>query len=435
MLTLVAFVVVLGPLIFFHELGHFVAAKLTGVRVEEFGFGWPPRIFKFWQSPSQLTVGSTPIVTPRNFELPENIRVGQHVAVITSHEQEGTCTLRELRVLDAKTDDLTPKREQTDRGMHIRGKLTALDPGTAYTLNWVPIGGFCRMTGEEDLSDPRSLAAQPKRERLAVLLGGPVMNLFIAILLFSVSFMSDFREPTEWRAIISAVVPDSPAAAAGLQTGDFVLKADGVVLEGVKDLSNYTEEHAGQTIVLTLDRDGTILELPVFARTETPPNEGPMGIGIYERAYEYIIRNASLPEALGMGLEQFWFSSKQIIQLPAMLISGEISAQEAVRPTGPVGISQVAGSAIERSRKEGSLFTILHFAGAISMALGITNLLPLPALDGGRILFVLIEAVRGRRIDPAKEGLIHLIGMMLLLGLMLIVTIQELANGVPTPFY
>lgn len=432
MLTLVGFVVVLGPLILFHELGHFVFAKLTGVRVEEFGFGWPPRLFKFWQSPSRLTVGSTPIVTPRNFELPRNLQIGQRLDVIVSRKEADTYTLRELRVLNAKTDDITPKRELVDQGVHIRGELTNLDLGTAYTLNWIPLGGFCRMTGEEDPSDPRSLAAQPKRERLAVLLGGSLMNLLIAILLFSVSFVSGFQEPTEIRVTIKDVASGSPAAEAGLQVDDIIIKANGITLENTRDLVDYINAHAGQTIVLTLERDGVELEQPVRVRAERTP-EGRVGIVIFDQGYNYVLRRSSLPEALRMGLEQFWFSLEQMVELPAMLIRGEVSAQE-VKPVGPVGMSQLASDAIKRSSEEESLFTILYFAGAISMALGVTNLLPLPALDGGRILFVLIEALRGRRIDPAKEGLVHLIGMALLLGLMLIITLQELAHPVVSPF-
>jgi regulator of sigma E protease len=432
MLTFVAFVVVLGPLILFHELGHFVAAKLVGVRVEEFGFGWPPRLFKLWQGSSHLTVGTNLIVTTRNFELPKNLRVGQHVDVLTDPEKEGTHTLRELRLLNPDTDDLTPMRELVHQGVHIRGRLTALDPGTMYTLNWTPLGGFCRMTGEEDPSDPRSLAAQPKRARLAVLLGGPVTNLIVAILLFSVSFLSGVPEPTDRRVTIRQIVPGSPAAEAGLNVDDIIMRTDGKPLENTLELVDYINAHAGQTIVLTLERDGREIEQPVLVRAE-PPQEGRVGIVIVDQGYNFVLRRSSLTEALGQGLEQFAFSVSQMIRLPGMLIAGEVSAYD-VKPVGPVGISQLAEKAIERSNEEESLFTILFFAGVISMALGITNLLPLPALDGGRILFVLVEALRGRRVDPAKEGVVHLIGMALLLGFMLIITIQELINPVPSPF-
>jgi len=431
-LTVVAFLVVLGPLILLHELGHFIGAKLTGVRVEEFGLGWPPRLFKFWQSSSRLTVNSAPIVAPHNFKLAKNLKVGQHVDIITSQKEEGAYTLRKLRVLDPRTDDLTLKREMVGEEVHVRGELTHLDLGTIYSLNWVPLGGFCRMTGEEDPSDPRSLAAQPKRERLAVLLGGPVTNLFVAVLLFTFAFFNGVPEPSNIHVIISQVATGSPAAEADLQPGDVVLKADEMVIEDVSVLVDYINAHAGQNILLTLERDSTVFEQPVWVRAERRP-EGRVGIGIANQGYNFVTRRSSLPSALGRGVDHFWFSVKQVLQLPELLIRGQVSAQE-VRPLGPLGISQLAGDAIERSNEEQSWFTVLFFAGAISMALGITNLLPLPALDGGRILFVLIEAVRGRRIDPAKEGVVHLIGMALLLGLMLIMTVQELINPVQSPF-
>jgi regulator of sigma E protease len=432
MLTVLAFIVVLGPLILFHELGHFVTAKLTGVRVEEFGLGWPPRLFKFWQSPSRLTVAGASVVAPRNFKLPADLQAGQHVELVTSPKQEGLYTLREFRVLNPETDDLTLKHEVLGDEVHIRGQLADLDLGTAYTLNWIPMGGFCRMTGEEDPSDPRSLAAQPKRVRLLVLLGGAVTNLIIAILLFSLAFASGVPEPTKTRVTILDVTPNSPAAEAYLQSGDVILKANGETIEGTSQLIDYIDAHAGQDILLTLDRDGKVLEQQVYVREQRTP-EGRVGIRIFDEGYNYVTRQSPLPKALAQGADQFWFSFKQMLQLPAMLIRGQVSADE-VKPVGPVGISQMAGDAIERSTEERSWFTIIFFSGAISMALGISNLLPLPALDGGRILFVLIEAVRGRRVDPAKEGVVHLIGLALLLGFMLIITIQELINPVVSPF-
>jgi regulator of sigma E protease len=432
MLTLLGFVIVLGPLILFHEIGHFIGAKLTGVRVEEFGIGWPPRLIKLWQSSSRLTVNGAQVVTPRNHSLPGNLQAGQFVDVITRPKADGVYRLERLQVLNPKTDDVTPRREDLDQQVRLRGPVTAVDPGTIYSLNGIPLGGFCRMTGEEDPSDPHSLAAQPKRERLLVLLGGPFMNLILAILLFSFSFMSGVPEPTEIHVTIDYVTPGSPAAAAGLQPDDVVLAADGQTIASADELVEYIEAHAGETIVLAVERDGATFEQPVQVRAERT-SEGRVGVRIYNRGYEFVTRQSSFGEALGRGVEQFAYSMRQLIQLPAMLIRGQVSAEE-VRPVGPLGISQWAGDAIERSSEQQSWFTLIYFAGAISMALGISNLLPLPALDGGRVLFVLIEAVRGRRMDPAKEGIVHLIGMALLLGLMLLVTIQELLNPVSSPF-
>jgi regulator of sigma E protease len=432
MLTIVAFVVVLGPLILLHELGHFVGAKLTGVRVEEFGLGWPPRLFKIWQSPSRLVVGTTAIVAPRNFKLPSNLQTGQHVDVIAARKGGDAPITRSLRILDTKKDDLTPKHEISGEDVHIRGELTGLDLGTAYTVNWIPLGGFCRMTGEEDPGDPGSLAAQPKRERLLVLLAGPLTNLVAAIMLFSIAFLSGIPEPTATRVTILDVSPGSPAAEANLQPGDAIHKADGVAIRDKGELVDYINAHPGQIVVLTIERDGIVFEQPVRVRAESR-QEGRVGITIVDQGYSFVTRRSSVLAAVGQGLDQFWFSVKQMLSLPALLIRGQVSPQE-VKPLGPLGISQMAGDAIERSNEEQSWFTVLFFAGVISMALGITNLLPLPALDGGRITFVLIEAVRGRRIDPAKEGVVHLIGMALLLGLMLFMTIQELINPVKSPF-
>lgn len=432
MVTLLAFVVVLGPLILFHELGHFIGAKLTGVRVEEFGLGWPPRLFRYWQSPSRLTVGSRSVVTPRNFSLPSKLQIAHYVDVVATRETDGVDTLRQLRILDPKNDEITPRYEELGNEVHIRGELNDVDLGTAYTVNWIPLGGFCRMTGEEDPSDPKSLAAQSKRARLLVLMAGPMTNLLIAVLLFSIAFLSGIPEPTTTQVTVVDIGPNSPAAEADLRPGDAVLKVDALPVENTGELVDYIDAHAGQTIVLTLERDGTVFDQPVWVRAERKP-EGRVGITITNRGYDYVTRRSSVLDAVGQGVDQFWFSFKQILLLPAMLIEGQVSPQE-VKPLGPLGISQMAGDAIERSSEEQSWFTVLFFAGAISMALGITNLLPLPALDGGRITFVLIEAVRGRRIDPAKEGIVHLIGMALLLGLMLLMTIQELINPVQSPF-
>lgn len=432
-MTILAFIVVLGPLILVHELGHFLAAKLTGVRVEEFGLGWPPRLFKFWQSSSRLTVGNLSVVTPSNYNIPADLKAGQYVELVAVKEQErDDYVLRELRILDVESDDLAPKREEVNHQVRARGKLRDLDLGTAYTLNWIPLGGFCRMTGEEDPSDPHSLAAQSKRVRFAVLTAGCLMNLVVAFLLFSTAFFSGVPEPVDGYVVIEGVASDSPALEAGLQPGDVIRAVNGISMETNAELVEYINSQAGETIELTLERDGERLTKSVNVRAESHP-EGRVGISILTRSENYVLQHSSISEAIGQGLDQFVFSFKQLIRLPGMLISRQIGAEE-IKPVGPVGISQMAGDAIERSTEQESLFTILFFAGAISMALGVTNLLPLPALDGGRLLFVLIEALRGRRVDPAKEGVVHLIGMALLLGFMIIITLQELMNPVTSPF-
>jgi regulator of sigma E protease len=285
------------------------------------------------------------------------------------------------------------------------------------------------MTGEDDPSDPRSLAAQPKRHRLAVLLAGPAMNLLAAFLLFSLSYLNGIPEPTTVRIIVGEVLAGKPGAEAGLQTDDVILEVDGIKLKDVEHLQEYDKAHAGQEVELTLERDGEETKCKV----RIGASDGLIGITTFNVGENFVVRRWTVPEALNMGADQFWFGVKQMFSLPALIIRGQVSAQE-VKPVGPVGISQMAGDAIKLSNEQGSLFIVISFAGAISLAIGLSNMLPLPALDGGRTLFVLIEALRGRRIDPVKEGVFHLIGLALLLGLMLLLTIQELINPVASPF-
>jgi regulator of sigma E protease len=285
------------------------------------------------------------------------------------------------------------------------------------------------MTGEEDPSDPRSLAAQPKRHRLAVLLAGPAMNLLLALVLFSLAYVNGVPEATSVRVVVAQIYADTPAAEAGLQVDDVILEVDGIELEDVAHLREYDSAHKGQDVLMTLERDGAEIERIV----RIGASDGMIGVATWEMGEDFVVRRWPLNKALGMGAEQFWFGVKQMFSLPAMLIRGQVSAEE-VKPVGPVGISQLAGDAIKASSEQDSLFIVISFAGAISLALGLSNLLPLPALDGGRTLFVLLEALRGRRIDPVKESVFHLIGLALLLGLMLILTVQELINPVASPF-
>jgi regulator of sigma E protease len=137
----------------------------------------------------------------------------------------------------------------------------------------------------------------------------------------------------------------------------------------------------------------------------------------------------SWPDAIARAGAEIYYQVRAVILLPGRLLQGQI-APEVVRPVGPVGIYQVTEAVVDASQQLNTWFPLVQFIGAISVALGLTNLLPLPALDGGRILFVLIEAIRGKRVDPAREGLVHLIGMVMLLTFMVIITYQDIVNPI-----
>ena len=348
-----AFFLVLTPIILVHELGHFWAARKSGIKVEEFGLGFPPR-----------------------------------AAVLF---EQG---------------------------------------GTTFTYNWIPLGGFVRPAGEDDPNVPGGLSSASKRARLFVLSAGAIANFIFAFFLFWVAFMIGAPGYDQSRVMVRDVAPESPALVAGLQPGDVIVAVNGRPVAGDTEmLIAEIHANAGLPVPLTVDRDGQALNLVVTPRLpgEHAPNQGPTGIAL---GFPDLGRQPM--GVVDAGVEagsSIWRVIYGTVTAPAMLIRGQLDPALA-RPVSVVGISQIAGQAADTSASGRDPFPILFFTGIISVALGFTNLLPLPALDGGRIVFVLLEAVRGRRIEPEREGMVHMVGMLFLLGLMVLIIIQDIVNPI-----
>ena len=330
-------VLVLSLLVIVHEAGHLVAAKLAGVKVLEFGVGFPPRLFG-----------------------------------------------REWR-------------------------------GTRYSLNAIPFGGFVRMLGESGESNAEgSFTASPRRVRALILLAGPAMNLLLAPLLFmGGSMIADLSG-----AEISSVVPDSPAGAAGLRLGDVIVRVGDRVVEEPADLAMYERSHGGERVRLEVLRGSARLAYQVLLRLEHPEDQGPLGITV--RAH---LAPAGLAKAMARGLER---GLESFALLPRHL--GEAAAgRSTLEVSGPVGIVTAVGEAARRGPE-----VLLFLAGLLTAQLGIINLLPWPVLDGGRLLLLGVEAVRGRRLQVGQEGAINFVGMLILLLLAVMITVgdvQRLSGG------
>ena len=431
----IAFLIVLGPLVMLHELGHFVSAKRAGIRVQEFGLGFPPRARKLWRGMGRLRIGAEWVHSPRNFKFPSGLQEGA-VVEARAEEVKGRLLLRSIEIVDAEKEGAvtTPLKVADADTIRLRGEVAFFDPGTDYSLNWLPIGGFVRMLGEEDPSKPDSFAAAPKRWRAAVLLTGPGMNLLAALVIFTLAYWLGQPVADKVEVVIDKVAPGAPAEKAGLLPDMAILAVDGIAVDEAKTLTAYTRAHLGETIELTVrDADGALRTIDVYARPQPPQDEGPIGITIDHRALSYKIVSNALPEAMSRAVESTRGVLDGMITLPRQLLAGEIGP-ELVRPVGPAGIAQISGYALEESIERQVWFPILSMAAAISVALAFTNLLPLPALDGGRLVFVLIEAIRGRRIAPEKEAVVHFAGMMFLLALAVLITIQDVSNPIPNPF-
>lgn len=315
---------------------------------------------------------------------------------------------------------------------------------TEYTVNWLPIGGFVRLEGEEDPSHPRALASRPAWQRLIVITSGALANLALPVILFGIALMIP-HDVQASRAMISTVVEGAPAAEAGLLEGDIIFAIDGRDTRNVPEASRYVRLGQGRDVEFTVRRDGEFITIPVHARWAPPAGQGPTGITIAPAQPGEVVgfvddapiyrpftdSEALAPwEAFPQGLRQTW----DTLILARNEIIGWFKGSAGPQFAGPVGIAQTTGE-VARSQDDatGAISPLLELAALLSINLGVLNLLPLPMLDGGRAAFILVEiARRGRRIAPEKEAMVHFVGFVAFIALALVITfidISRIANG------
>jgi len=335
-MAILTFIIILSILVLVHELGHFLVAKKFKIKVEEFGFGYPPRLFGV-------------------------------------------------------------KRK-----------------GTIYSLNWLPFGGFVRMRGEDLPEGKGSFSVQPKLVKLAVLTAGVAMNFLLGVVLFGVIYTKlGIPQKVDYLRI-TAVSQNSPAERAGIKPGDKIIN-----FKDEQEFIKFINLNRGKEIVLRLEnREVSVIPRLIEA---TPAGEGALGIGFtnmdmvqfpfWQRPF--LGAWVGFKEALGWG--------KDIIMSLTKTAVGLSKGQAPQEVAGPVGIYQIS-----RDVTKIGLIPSLQFMAILSINLSILNLLPLPALDGGRLAFLVLEAATRRKIKPKIEQMIHLVGMALLIGLMILVTIKDI---------
>ncbi len=346
--TIISFVVSLGILIFIHEFGHFVAAKLFGIRVERFSLGFGPRL------------------------------LGKEVG------------------------------------------------DTDYRISAFPLGGYVKMLGEsgeeeipEDL-EPVSFSHQPLRRRFAVVAAGPGSNLLLAVFLYALIFA--FFGLTKTTTDIGSVTPDSPAEAAGLQAEDKVLEVNGVEVQEWSDLSELIQESGGNSVQLKLQRRDKIFTVeltPEIKKTQTILGEEvnrPL-IGIVA-SNNFVVEKVNPFQAMYYAVDQTVAMIKLTFVVLGKLLAGAISPKTLA---GPIGIAQMSGQVA----KAGPL-AFLSFLALLSINLGILNLLPIPILDGGHLLFFCIEGVMGKPLSIKKRELAQQVGLFLLIVLMVFVFYNDI---------
>jgi regulator of sigma E protease len=343
-LTIVYGIIVLSVLIIVHELGHFIAAKSCGVWVEEFGIGFPPRIYgkKFGE--------------------------------------------------------------------------------TIYSINWIPFGGFNKISGEVDPDAPRSLASRGYLVRLLVLGGGIIMNLILPFILLAVAYMVP-HDIAAGQVEVQEVYAGSAAEMAGIEPGDTILAVNGHEIRNGGEFGRYLMLNLGGEATISVEHaDATAEDIRLTVPWRPTPEGSIIGTSSLTQNREIVKESYSFFSAFGVGAR----NCIETLVLYKNGIIGMILGTVPFEPAGPVGIVQITGEVAQTG-----ISPVLELAAVISIAIAVTQLIPFPALDGGRILFVIIEWLRrGKRVSPKVETIFHSVGFIVLLGLMVAITYQDIARWI-----
>lgn len=353
--TLVVFLLVLGILVFIHEAGHFIMAKRAGMKVEEFGFGFPPKIFGF-------------------------------------------------------------RRGETE-----------------YTINLIPLGGFVKILGENgaEKENPRSFASKSAWSRFQVLIAGVSANVLLAVVFFSiVAFIGvptisgeEFPRDNirDVAVMIIEVAKDSPAQKAGMQAGDIILsiKNSGASLGITRnsDVEKFVADNKGKELTFEIRRGKEVLNITALARQDAPANQGATGISLAEVGTVSYAWHQAIWQGIKRAGEIMILIVLTLFGLvKSLILTGHVNGQL----SGPVGIAVMAGQTANMG-----LAYLMQFIAMLSINLAIINALPFPALDGGRILFLAIEKIKGKPVSREWENTVHTAGMVFLLLLMALVTFRD----------
>lgn len=342
MLTIISFIFVFSILIFFHEFGHFIAAKASGVMVYKFAFGFGPRILGF-------------------------------------------------------------SKNQTE-----------------YLICLIPLGGYVKMAGEMGQENINAISEKVPEEqrfdkksfgiRVLIVALGPFMNIFTAIIIFSLIFFVN-GIPVISNSI-ATVVEDGPADYAGIIPGDKIIAVDLTKTDNPNEIANIINKSSGETLKITVDRAGESIDIFVIPKYDEDYKRGMIGV-----TFETLIKKINIFNAITKGIITTGSITKLIFSNTLEMITGKVPVEIA----GPLGIAQMTGEAAKLG-----FLNLLYFTAILSVFIGLFNLLPIPILDGGHLLILFIEKIRGKPLEPEKTSFMYLIGISLMIIIFIIATYKDI---------
>ncbi|PAE26775.1 MULTISPECIES: RIP metalloprotease RseP [Bacillaceae] len=415
MSTVIAFIVIFGALVFFHELGHLIFAKRAGILCREFAIGFGPKVFSFKKDETVYTIRLLPIggfvrmagEDPEMVEIKPGYRIG---LILDKNEEVSKIILNnkdkypDARIVEVEDADI-------EHTLLIKGYVEGEEDESLQIFK-VSRSAVLVEDGTETLIAPydRQFASKTLGQRTMAIFAGPMMNFVLAFIVFVLIALLQ-GIPTNEPAL-GKLTPDGAAYEAGLKEGDMVQSVDGAEISSWSDVVEIIRKNPSEELEFLVERNGQEHTISVTPKVQDVEGEKIGIIGVYSPMEKSPLK------AITYGAKETYFWTKEIFVMLGKLVTGQFSIDAL---SGPVGI-YVSTDTVAKS----GIYYLMKWAGILSINLGIMNLLPIPALDGGRLMFFAVEAVRGKPIDRHKEGMVHFIGFALLMLLMLVVTWNDI---------
>ncbi|MEW9501270.1 RIP metalloprotease RseP [Jeotgalibacillus marinus] len=413
--TVIAFIVIFGALVFFHELGHFIFAKRAGILCREFAIGMGPKILAFKRNETQYTIRLLPIggyvrmagEDPEMVELKPGFRVGllfnedQTIQKMVVNNKDRYPDLRIVEVAEA----------DIERELFIKGYEEGEEELKTYKIAKDAV--FVEDGVESQIAPwDRQFNSKKLSQRALAIVAGPMMNFVLAFVIFALLGMLQGLSLDEPE--LGQLLDDGAAMEAGLREGDRIQEIDGQTIGKWTDATTIIQQHPNEEIQMTIERNGEIMTIAVTPRLQEEEEGINRGvIGVYAP-----VEKLSPLKAISYGAEQTYLWIKTILELLGQLVTGQFTIDALAGPVGIYKTTEVVA--------ESGIYYLMRWGALLSINLGIMNLLPLPALDGGRLLFFGVEALRGKPLDRQKEGMVHFVGFALLMLLMIVVTWNDI---------